>query len=80
MRQAITIGYRHDKDVGEVISGPAEKPGAHKDALKELGKSPTHPEFSRIEVWESDMGITMFRKFEAPEKPVPVNKRFAVTK
>lgn len=68
MRTAITLAFRHGKTAGEIIKGPAEKVQAHKDALKELGRSPTHPEFSRVEVWESDLGRSMSRDFKSPKE------------
>lgn len=66
MRTAITIAYRHGAEDGEILAGPAAKVGEQKDALKRLGASETHPDFRRVEVWESDHGLTMFRKFKAP--------------
>lgn len=86
MRQSITIAYRHGSDDGEILSGPAGKVGEQKDALKVLGASETHPDFRRVEIWESDRGLTMFRKFKPAAKPVEaptakqVEERFKVKK
>lgn len=91
MRTAITIGYPHGDGKAVMACGPEVKANEHADRLRELGKSPTHPHFARIEVWESDGGLQMERKFLAPSKtaespkPVeapahtkPVKDRFAV--
>lgn len=66
MRVALTIGYEHNSAKPQFLFGPETPLSAQIDFIKSL-KLETHPQFQRVELWESDGGVTKYRKFAKPE-------------
>jgi hypothetical protein len=86
MRTAITLGYPHDGGTVVLVSGTEVPIRKQRDALKEVirgGKF--HPEYSAIEIWESDGGCVKYlrrlpRSEKVPEASVGEPKRPAAPK
>lgn len=67
MRTAVTLALRHGATRAEMILGTEVPVFEHRSKFSEACYHSTHAEFAAIEVWESDIGVTMRRSFAAPK-------------
>lgn len=63
MRTAITIGFTHEGEV-ELLTGTEVSNAQQREILRHAPAQ--HERFARVEVWESDRGMTRSRKFGRP--------------
>lgn len=70
MRQAITIGFPHDKREGEVIiHGTDVGVDVQRKNFKKMRGQPYHPDFSKVMVFEFSRGDVPTTEFKIrPEK------------
>lgn len=74
MRRAVTIGYRHDSGVPEIIHGPEVPLAAQKVAMQKVKAAGNHDDFAKVELWTSDAGVFSHKKLTRPgdpSKPAP---------
>ena len=69
MRQAITIGRRHDAPTFKVIAGPELPIAEHHKRFKTMREFRDDPDFAEVELWESGRGRVRRHRFSKPTAP-----------
>lgn len=72
MRQAITLGIRHE-GVVELLHGPDTPIEEQRQQFRGFRKTTAHPEYSEVQLWDSSAGRKKVVKFKGgrPHQPNP---------
>ena len=73
MRTAITIGVHHGGEITELLEGVSTPIEEQRARFKLARASETHPQFERIELWESDRGRAVHHRFREPKQTEPTS-------
>lgn len=65
-RYAITTATPHGETLPQVVRGPEISIAEHKQEFRQLAASSTHPEYSEVQLWESDAGIVRKIRLRPP--------------
>lgn len=63
MRTAITLAIHKCGELVEMLEGPLTPIDEQRARFKQARQSKTHPQFERIELWESDAGRILHHNF-----------------
>lgn len=67
MRTALTIAHLHKGKKAILVSDESVPIQTQRDSFKAIVADSTHPEFKRVEIWESDGGRVRYKNFEKPQ-------------
>lgn len=67
MRTAITLAIHRGGELSEMVDGPQTPIDVQRANFKNARQSKTHPQFERIELWESGAGRVLHHNFREPE-------------
>lgn len=81
MRTAITLAYHKGGELVEMLAGPLTSIDEQRANFKQARQSKVHPQFERIEYWESGAGCVLHHNYregitvaKTPVASVPVTE------
>jgi hypothetical protein len=73
MRTAITLAIHKGGELVEMVAGPLTSIDEQRADFKAMCQSKTHPQFERIEFWESGVGRLKYHNFRE-DQPAKVEQ------